>query len=527
MLGLVHLEKSQLPEALNSLRQAVAIDPGDARYHCNLGRALMRLGRPDDALEAFEAALARVPEFDNALFGRGTALMDLNRVSEAERDFRAVLARQPGHAGALNNISVLLIKQNQNAEAAEVLRRGLQQHPQDPWLLSNLANALEKLNDLDHAEVAAQQALEAESQLTGPKFSLARIAHRRGRFDEAKSRLDALLTQPLRDEEKLDVLFELGSVLDRLGEPAAAMAAFAKANEQARESPRATHFSGARFLERVKRNRAWFTQDSLRKAAARAASPDTPGPVFFVGFPRSGTTLMERVLQAHPGIVSTEEMSPLVPLRRNLSVGGNYPDVLATLTTDDVDQAIRLFWSDAEKNVGPLNGRLLVDKLPLNIVDLGLANVLFPRARVVVALRDPRDVCLSCFMQHFMLNDAMVNFLDLRQTAMTYKAVMDLWLHYREILDVPYCEYRYEDLIEDFDNVVKRVLDFIGVGWHDDVARYREKSTGQAIKTPSYRDVTSARYRRAIGRWRAYRQELEPVLDELQPFITAFGYPED
>lgn len=235
---------------------------------------------------------------------------------------------------------------------------------------------------------------------------------------------------------------------------------------------------------------------------------------------------MERVLQAHPGIVTTEEESPLTPLRQQLARLEAYPEGLASWTADEIDEAVRRFWSGAEQAVGPLDGRLLVDKLPLNIVDLGLANLLFPQARVLVALRDPRDVCLSCFMQYFLLNDAMVNFLDLGQTARTYAAVMDLWLHYRAGLSMPYLEYRYEDLVEDFDGVVRRVLDFVGVGWHEEVARYREKSLGQAISTPSYRHVTGAVYTRSVGRWRAYRQELAPVLAELAPFVATFGYPE-
>jgi len=104
---------------------------------------------------------------------------------------------------------------------------------------------------------------------------------------------------------------------------------------------------------------------------------------------------------------------------------------------------------------------------------------------------------------------------------------MGLWLHYRDSLTLPICEYRYEDLIEDFDGTVHQVLDFIGVGWHEEVARYREKSLGRAINTPSYRNVTGALYSRAVGRWRAYRQELAPVLEDLKPFASAFGYPED
>lgn len=526
LLGLVHLQKNRLAEAEVSLRRAIEIDPKDARFHTNLGKALMGLARPSEALDAFESVLARAPDFESARFGRGVALMALDRPAEAETDFQAILARDPGHADACVNMSVLLIKQNRNAEAAAVLRQGLERYPRDPRLLANLANALEKLNDLDGAETAALQALAADPGLTEPQFSLARIDHRRDRFDRARERLEVLLAQALRDEERLDALFELGAVLDRLGEPAAAMAAFSRAKDQIRAGPAARALSGEQFLARVERCRTWFTRERLRAAANRAASADGAAPVFFVGFPRSGTTLMERVLQAHPDIVTTDEESPLTPVRQQLSLSGSYPEVVASLTAADVERATRLFWSTAETVAGPLSGRLLVDKLPLNIVDLGLANVLFPQARVLVALRDPRDVCLSCFMQYFRLNDAMVNFLDLRQTGHTYAAVMGLWLHYRETLTLAYREYRYEDLIEDFDGVVRGALDFLGVGWHDDVARYREKSVGRAISTPSYRNVTGAVYKRSVGRWRGYREQLAPMLDQLDPFVSAFGYPE-
>ena len=525
MLGLVHLQKNRPAEARGCLEEAIAIDPSDARYHNNLGKALLGLAQPQQALAAFEAALDRLPDFENALIGRAVALIALDRQAEAEEVYNAILARRPGQPETLVGLSGLLIRQNRNTEAAEALKEGLEHYPGEPRLLANLANALEKLNDLDGAETAAQQALAAAPGLTEPRFSLARLDHRRGRLDQARARLDELLAKPLRDEERLDALFELGAVLDRLGEPAAAIAALRRAKKQIGDSPEARGVSGADFLERVRRNRAWFTCERLRAAPRPADSG--PAPVFFVGFPRSGTTLMERILQAHPGVATTEEDSPLTPVRRQLALERRYPEGLAEFSAEDLGRAAELFWVRAAQAVGPLEGRVLVDKLPLNIVDLGLANLVFPEAKVLVALRDPRDVCLSCFMQYFLLNDAMVNFLDLKRTAETYAAVMGLWLEYRDSLTLPHLEYRYEDLVEDFESMVRQVLDFIGVGWHDEVAHYREKSLGQAINTPSYRQVTGAITSRAVGRWRAYRAELAPVLDDLRPFAAAFGYPED
>jgi hypothetical protein len=125
-------------------------------------------------------------------------------------------------------------------------------------------------------------------------------------------------------------------------------------------------------------------------------------------------------------------------------------------------------------------------------------------ARVLVALRDPRDVCLSCFMQRFLLDDSMINFCSLEQTAETYAAVMDLWLAYRDSLTLAWREFRYEDLVEDFEAVVRGLLAFVGLDWHEAVAGYREQAERRGVATPSYRQVTREIYRESIGRWRAY-----------------------
>ena len=129
-------------------------------------------------------------------------------------------------------------------------------------------------------------------------------------------------------------------------------------------------------------------------------------------------------------------------------------------------------------------------------------------------------------MQRFQYTDAMVNFSDLERTAATYAAVMDLWRHYREVVSLPWHEYRYEDMVEDFEGVLRGTLAFIGLPWHDDVLAYREKAAQDAITTPSYRQVTREIYTSAAGRWRRYHEALAPILPILQPFTAAFGYPE-
>ena len=176
---------------------------------------------------------------------------------------------------------------------------------------------------------------------------------------------------------------------------------------------------------------------------------------------------------------------------------------------------------------GGLAGRRVVDKLPLNLVDAGLISLLFPDARIIVALRDPRDAVLSCFMQDFRLNDAMAAFLGRASTAGLYHAVMSLWLHYRTVLALPWMEYRYEDLVADFEGTVRDLLSFVGEPWDPVVLRYREAIPGRAISTPSYAAVTSPIHGQAVERWRRYADWLAPEAAVLAPYVAAFGYPQD
>lgn len=528
--GLCCEAQSRPADAEAAYRQAVAARPDFPEALNNLGAILARSGRPAEAVQALDAALAGRPDFMAARFNRGTAHYALRRLADAEADFARILEVQPSHAGALNELGRVMLKQTRVREAVEVFRRGHEGHPEDPRFLANLASALELLNDLPGAEEAVGRALALAPEAPALLYTRASLEHRQGRFAEARQHLDELLSMELSPEHRSETLFELGHVLDELGETSEAFRAFSEGNTLRARLPAAQGADAGRFLERVRRAGDWFTGERIRALAALAAETPVragPGPVFFVGFPRSGTTLLERALKAHPGIVTSDERSPLVALVAELTEGGAYPDDLARLTVGQTAELRERFWARAEETLGPLEGRLLVDKMPLNIVNLGLANGLFPEARALVALRDPRDTCLSCFMQRFQFNDAMANFFDLEGTVRAYVAVMELWRRYRQALSLPVLEYRYEELVEDFEGTLRRVLDFLGLDWHPDMAAYRERAKSQVITTPSYRRVTDEVDSRAAARWRRYRQELSPVLPALRPWAADFGYPED
>ncbi len=525
--GLCLEARGKLLEAESAYRHAAMARGDFPQALTNLAAVLTQSNRPAEAVELLDRVLARRPDFEAARFNRGTAYYALRRLSEAEADFRHIVERQPDHAAALNELGRVLLKQTRATEAAELFGEGHRQHPLDARFLANLASALERLNDLAGAESAAEKAVALDPDAPGLLYLRASLEHRLGRLAEARAHLDDMLRGELREEHRSEALFELGEVLDKLGETGGAFRAFTDANALRARNPAAKGADGARFLARVAAAREGFTKERIAAIAARAPVCERLAPVFFVGFPRSGTTLMERALKAHPEIVTTDERSPLTPVLAELSESGDYPEDLERLTGKEIKQLQDRFWAEAEAILGQLGERRLVDKMPLNIVNLGLANCLFPDARALVALRDPRDSCLSCFMQRFQFTDAMINFLDLERTATTYAAVMELWLQYRDGLSLPWLAYRYEDLVEDFQGTLKEALDFIGLPWHEDVMAYAERAKDQVITTPSYRQVTGGIHKKAAGRWRRYRDELAPILPLLRPLVENFGYPED
>ncbi len=414
------------------------------------------------------------------------------------------------------------------ADAAVLLRRAVARRPDSVDTAATLAAVLEAVNALDEAaEVAGAVLAQRPDHRAGNLVSA--ILRRAGRIDESRARLEKLLATGPPPAMAASAQFHLGLAHDRLGDADAAFAAFLRGNAAQAQLPDAAGAKPERFMERLGRNREYFTATRVAGWERTAADDGRPDPVFFVGFPRSGTTLMEAMLDAHPAVATTGERSPLREVRRRLidrHTRAAYPECIGVMAAAQVAEARGWFWEHADVAIGAARSRRLVDKLPLNIVELGLAARLFPGAAVVMACRDPRDTVLSCFMQEFELNDAMAHFSTLDGAATLYAAVMDLWIQYRERLGLPVLEYRYEDLIAEPEETARAVVEFIGVPWSDAVLKYRDSGAAHSIDTPSRAAVAEPLSARSIGRWRGYETHLRPVLPMLERFVRAFGYDE-
>lgn len=492
------------------------------------GNALMATGHPAEALKKFDAALDKEPDRASLLNNKALALKKLGETEQALACLWRAYETATQNTDVVNNLADCLSTLDDNARALQGLEKLSQGHPDNAFVGGVLAHCLERGGQLDEAEEVAWKALESDPSSFHAQLTIARCSRRSGALGKAEVTLSRLLEQDLSDVRRVTALKEYAQVLDRLGRYEKAFANFTKANDiVARLKPE--EHDPSTIFESVSRVKRWLIQRERHDDPEGNEIPPLAGapansPIFFVGFPRSGTTLLETILKAHPRIVSADERAWV---RMTMEECGYMePDKWASMSKDDCLKARRFYWQLAERVHGTsLNQRRLLDKMPFNIVHLGFINRIFPEAKVLMAIRDPRDCVLSAFMQNFARVSELRPFLTLETGARYYNDIMGLWLGYRSVLKMDYLEFHYESVIDDPEATLKQILIHVGEPWDDSLLRHHEIiDTKTVIRTPSARDVSESVYRRAAHRWRNYADEMEPVIPILRPYIDAFGY---
>ncbi|MEQ1867516.1 MAG: sulfotransferase, partial [Micropepsaceae bacterium] len=359
------------------------------------------------------------------------------------------------------------------------------------------------------------------------QLTRARVMSRDGLHDLAVPALENLLRSgTLTPTNRVVAEGYLGEAYDKLGRFDDAFAAFTRAN--------GLQFS--QFAQVLGNDQGPLAPGSVNRLREFVAgtnvsswsdAPPVEGrvPVFLVGFPRSGTTLLDQILASHPRITTLEERQTLAGPAEALFKRGEGFERWVSLSGAEVERLRALYWQQV--NVG-LSGvaikDVFVDKLPLNAIYLPLIYRLFPAAKIVLALRDPRDVVLSCYQQRFGMNPAMFQLLKFDSAVAYYDAVMTLVQVSREKFPLILHEVRYESVVGDFDATVEALLGFLGLEWDDAVRDYAATAKGRTIGTPSAAQVVQPLYSSAQGKWRNYRRFLEPHLSALEPWVRAFGY---
>jgi len=491
-----HLQEGRFGAAIPLLRQLFERDPNDAKAQYALGAALARSGNAAEGLACLQRAVARNHRDPAMRTELGHAFFRLDRFREA--------LGEADEAVALGDDSI---------------------HPRMLRVI-----ALERLREFDQAQEAVDRVLQLSPGHADAVIIQARLRRRTEDPTPSIELLRWIVTDTDSEEIRYRALHELGMVLDHVGQYDEAFDAFVASGRARTLTHEVRRYSLDVFPALI----AAYAQAIERWSSIPAIDPSvlgqsTPAPAFLVGFPRSGTTLAEQVLAAHPQIITMEERPAVAMVRQALLAGAGTPaalaDKLATLTLDQAVALRKRYWELAGSfGAKPSSTGLVLDKLPLNIVELPLIARIFPESRILIALRDPRDVCLSCFMQDFRLNEAMVHFLDWTRTASLYASVMRLWLGVRNAIGNPWHEFRYEDVVADFETSTREVLGFLGLPWDERVLRFDALAATREIRTPSFQAVATAITSAAVGRWHNYPNAIERIMPILGPLTANLGY---
>jgi tetratricopeptide (TPR) repeat protein len=561
------LQAGRTEQAEATVRRLLVDLPGHLGALSLLARLRKHAG--DDAAVGvlLQRMAALYPENDAVLFDQSTWLAEHGRSREAETPLRTLLDRNPRHAAAHGLLGQLVIQNLGTLEKAEYhLRQAYYLQPSVATHSVRLARVLRLLGRWEEAVHFLRIALALEPnnldallgwvRIEESRHNLARawvmqriasaaapdnahnvlseaLLHRRGNaYDDALATLGRIVPDQLPANMQAGYYFERGRILEGMGRYPEAFAAFDQANRSARRNPRLRYDAprNARALAELK---DFFTRARLRNLPrGRPQRPDEERPVFIVGFPRSGTSMVEQILSAHPDISAGNELILAQRLTEHAGPWLNdrrpFPYCLEALARPehrDTLQRFRDYYLGEIRTIAILDPgvRRFTDKMPLNEVHLGILSMVFPEAHIVHLIRHPLDVLTSCYCNELRHGD---NFaFDLDTAARHYVLVMDLVEHYRRELDMNYLALRYEDLVGDIEGGVRRLLEFLGVPWEPRCVEFHQNERN--ARTASYAQVTEKVYSRSVFRYRHYREQLEAIVPVIAPVAERLGYTLD
>ena len=476
--------------------RAREIDGRNADILNDLGLCMMQTGRAREALGVFDAALRQAPGSAKFFFNKALAYEILGELDHERRALERVIAIDPNHVPALNLLSFLAADRNDATVARDYAARALTISPGE--IIPHLALATAEIGERN--------------------------------FPAARQNLEPLLNNPALDpENRSQAQTLMGDVFDGGADYAKAFRCYSDAKETLRSHYAGTYEKRTEEAEsaRLARLREYFAKMPDNTWHVSAPTAPIRSPVFLTGFLRSGTTLLGQILAGHSGVEVMHERDCLIDAANNFIVPQGGLDRLAQLDAAAAGPYREHYWKRAREYGQELRRGVLVDKAPMMVPNLPLVAKLFPNAKVLFVIRDPRDVVLSCFRRRFAMSAEKFDMLTLADIATTYAAAMELAALYRDKLGLSTLEVRHESLTADFDREVQKVCAFLELAYEPAMADFGARVKTSNIDTPNIAQLARGLSRESEGRWRHYRKELMPILPTLAPWCERFGYPEN
>ncbi len=486
------------------------------------------------ALASYRDLVKRFPGVPQLWFELGIAAAGQLEFAEAERAFTRAEALAPKDVSLLVLMGQQYHRLRRPDQARGCFERAVAAEPASVHARLSLAAWFERERRLDDAWACVEASLARHPQNPQVRCVQALLLQRKGQLAEAEQVLRDIIGNGTGDANvKFSSRHLLGVVLDEQGQYAEAIHWLGEAKKLARQMNNTARMEQDydRAVARRRSLLSKLTTETIRRWRAEApATPASHGLVLLGGHPRSGTTLLEQLLGAHPEILAFDESeafahqiwNELAPMQSSQALTLDRLDQLTANRRAELRN--RYFKSLLREATGDAASRIILDKNPSPTAGLYLWLRVFPEIKVIIALRDPRDVVLSCFFQNLMLTPTNANFLTLERTAQHYADLMDVWLRLRDLGGFDWLETKYEDVVRNVEAEGRRVTEFVGLSWHPKQADRSESTSAKFLYSPTYIAAAQPVHQRAVGRWHHYAEALVPVQSRLAPYCKAFGY---
>jgi len=506
-LGRAYESLGRIDDAMSAFRKGIEIAPGRPESQNNLGLLLHNQGKLAEAEALFRRCLQAVPGEPNVLNNLGNTLREQGRFEDAIGLFGKALESQPDNPSVLKNLGLALQGSDRNEEARDIFSRVVEIQPGDAEAHTQLADQSYRLGHTDDVKRHLRHALDINPADENAYYLLMKVKKVKDLDDEYLSRLTSLLDDPnIEDEKRLHLNLAASLAYESLGDDAQSFRYLKTGNDlKAKLYPHDPKKEISRF-ESIKEI---FNPAFLKRFEGGGSSSQKP--IFILGMPRSGTTLVEQILSSHSRVHGAGELKNLsYHVEKLTGYETPYPQGVADWGEDKIDSLAQAYMDDIEK-MGE-NPDRVTDKLPANFLYLGLIRLALPKARIIHCTRDAMDTCFSCYKQNFSSGQLFSN--DLKDLGRYYRLYEDLMNHWRALFPGDILDVSYEKTVEDPEAAIRRMLDFCALDWEDSCLNFHQNK--RQVRTASAMQVRQPIYKSSLKAWQRFEQELQPLVKALK-----------
>lgn len=509
-LALLAHQGGKLAIAAELVAQAIALDDSIALYHRNLCEMYRRMGRLDEAIAEGRCAVMLEAEDLDAHYNLALALANAGDTVQALVHYQQAVAINPQHGLSWNNLGAAQEKLGDKPAAEKSYARAVAINPQHAEAQNNLGALYSEQARLDEACACFEAAIEEQPHFIDPHFNLCSLK-KYNTDDPHFKALEALAANPpsLSPDANIRLQFALGKAREDAQHYTDAFSAYARGNSQQHATLPYDEEQADSMARRVQET---FSQDFFAQQT-RNDEVSNKTPIFIVGMPRSGTTLIEQVLDSHASLFGAGELSELNEVIHAAIEEDNFPEAVSKLGKNDFHKMAATYIEKVWALVPEAN--YISDKMPANFFYIGLIHLLFPNAKIIHAMRDPMDSCLSCYSRHFKHGMEFAYDLGtLGRYNVRYRQLMDHWhkvLPKGTVLDV-----YYEDMVDDIEAQARRLLDYIGLPWDANCLKFYDNT--RRVQTASVAQVRKPIYKTSVARWKHFEEQLTPLLEIVKDY---------